>query len=68
MGIIASALVAMTFSQIEDYELYKINIDGENFCNFLKRCVMPILQPFNGTNRNSVVVLTIGQCQDSSCS
>lgn len=56
-GCRISAIAVMSIFKIEDYELYEDNVNGDMFCSFLSRCVLPILNPFNGTNTNSVIIL-----------
>ena len=41
----------------EDVDTYEGSINGDTFCDFVQRCLVPILQPFNGTNDRSVVVM-----------
>lgn len=33
------------------------NVDADKFCEYVERCLLPYLLPFNGVNPNSVVVL-----------
>ena len=33
------------------------SVNEEVFCDFLERCVVPLLLPFNGTNPNSVLLM-----------
>ena len=47
-------------------DTYEGSINGDTFCDFVQRCLVPILQPFNGTNDRSVVVMD-NACLDSSC-
>ena len=42
--------------KIEDVDTYEGSIKGDTFCDFVQRCLVPILQPFDGTNDRSVVV------------
>ena len=37
--------------------MYEGSINGDIFCDFIERCLIPILQPFNGTNDSSIVVM-----------
>ena len=52
-----SAVVAMSTRGIEDIDICEGTTNGEKFASFLERCIVPILQPFNGSNPRSVVVL-----------
>ena len=47
----------MSARGVEDVDTYEGNINGDKFCDFIERCIVPILQPFNGTNDRSVVVM-----------
>ena len=38
-------------------DIYDGNIDGDIFGNFIDRSLVPILQPFNGINSRSVVIM-----------
>ena len=38
-------------------DVYDGNINGDIFGNFIDRSLVPILQPFNGTNSRSVVIM-----------
>ena len=42
---------------IEDVETHEGTINGDTFCDFIERCLVPILQPFNGTNQRAIVVM-----------
>ena len=52
-----SAVAAMSTRGIEDIDICEGTTNGETFTRFLERCIVPILQPFNGSNPRSVVVL-----------
>ena len=52
-----SSIAIMSSRGIEDFDTYEGSINGQIFCDFLDRCLAPILQPFNGTNSRSVVVM-----------
>ena len=43
-------------SGVEDVDTYEGSINGDTVCDFIERCLVPILQPFNGTNDRSVVM------------
>lgn len=42
---------------MEDVDTYEGNVNGEIFCDFVKRCLVPLLNPFDGTSERSVVVM-----------
>ena len=52
-----SSIAIMSQRGMEDVDTYEGTIDGDTFCDFIDRCLVPILQPFNGTNARSVVVM-----------
>ena len=52
-----SSIGVMSARGVEDVDTYEGSIDGDKFCNFVERCLVPILQPFNGTNDRSIVVM-----------
>ena len=56
-GIRLSSVGIMSVRGIEDVDTYEGNINGDKFCDFVQRCLVPILQPFNGINDRSVVVM-----------
>ena len=41
---------------IEDVYITEGSINGEVFFDFVRKCLLPILMPFNGINQNSIVV------------
>lgn len=42
---------------MHDVYLEKGNIDGERFTHFVESCFLPVLNPFNGINPCSVVIM-----------
>jgi transposase len=42
---------------IHDVYLHHGTMNGEYFVNFIQKCLLPILQPFNWLNPRSVVIL-----------
>ena len=47
----------MSLSGVHDLCLLEGTVDGDRFGNFVRHYLMPILQPFNGINPLSVVVM-----------
>ena len=47
----------MSARGVEEVDTYEGNINGDKFCDFIERCLVPILQSFNGTNNRSIVVM-----------
>jgi len=52
-----SAIALMTMHGIEDVYLTDDSVTGETFVDFLCRCLLPIIMPFNGTNPNSIIIM-----------
>ena len=52
-----SSIAVMSHRGLEDFDTYEGSVNGDTFCDFIERCVIPILQPFNGTNSRSIVVM-----------
>ena len=51
-----NAIGAMSTEGREEVYIVEGNVTGESFVKFIQNCLLPILQPFNGTNSHSVVV------------
>ena len=47
----------MSVFEVEDVYLLENSVDGETFEDFCRKCLLPILMPFNGVNTHSVVVM-----------
>ena len=47
----------LTTRGIEDVYVTKDTVNGEKFVDFICRCVLPIIKPYDGHNPNSVVIL-----------
>ena len=45
-----STIAIMSTRGIEDFDTYDESITGDVFGDFIDRCLVPILQPFNGSN------------------
>ena len=52
-----SAIRVMTTGGIENAYIVEGGVNGDVFENFVRRSLLPILQPFNGSNPCSVVIL-----------
>ena len=52
-----SAIGVMTTRGIEDFYLVEGSVNGEIFLNFVQRCLLPIMLPFDGDNPRSVLVM-----------
>ena len=52
-----NAIGAMSTEGMEDVYIVEGNVTGEVFVKFVRNCLLPIFQPFNGTNSHSLVVM-----------
>ena len=52
-----SAIGVFTTRGIEDSYIVEGNMNADKFLQFVQRCLLPILFPFDGDNPRSVVVL-----------
>lgn len=52
-----SAITAITVEGVQDVALIEGTVNGDVFTDFVLHSLMPILQPFNGYNRNSIVIM-----------
>lgn len=52
-----SAIGILSTEGIEDVYISEGSVNGEVFLDFVRRCLLPILMPFDGVSENSVVVL-----------
>lgn len=52
-----SAIAAMAIHGLVDVYCSNGSVDGDTFCEFLERSLLPKLMPFNGINPRSVVVM-----------
>ena len=51
-----SIITAMSTRGIENIQVVQNTVDGDTFLHFVQNCVVPILQPFDGTNPCSIAV------------
>ena len=47
----------MSIKGIEDVTIYEENVDGQVFSSYLEQAILPILQPFNGSNQQSILIM-----------
>ena len=59
-----SYIAVMSTRGIEDVSIYEHNINGTIFANFVAKCLVPILQPFDGRSKVSG---GDGQCFHTPC-
>ena len=51
-----SGIGILTTQGIEDVYIVEGSVNGAVFIQFIQRCLLNVIQPFNGSNHNSVVV------------
>lgn len=56
-GIRYTAIPIVSVEGIHDVYLHQGTMNGDRFTRFVRNCLLPVLQPFNGLNPRSVVVL-----------
>ena len=52
-----SAIPVVTTRGIEDVFITTKSVNGDLFLQFVEQCLVPVLQPFNGSNPRSVVIM-----------
>ncbi len=52
-----SAIPVLTTRGIEDVFVTDKTVNGDIFLQFVEQCLVPVLQPFNGSNARSVVIM-----------
>ena len=52
-----SAIRILSTEGIKDMYIAEGSVDGETFLDFIRRCLIPVLVPFDGLSPNSVVVM-----------
>ena len=52
-----SSIAIMSTRGIEDIDTFEGSINGDIFSDFITRCLLPLLQPFDGQNSRSIVVM-----------
>ena len=52
-----NVIAAMSLHGVEDIYIAEDTVNGDVFEDFTRTTLLPLLQPFNGTNHNSVVVM-----------
>ena len=52
-----SAIPVVTTRGIEDVFVTNKSVNGDMFLQFVEQCLVPVLQPFNGSNPRSVVIM-----------
>ena len=52
-----NAIAAMSLQGVEDIYVAEGTFNGDVFEDFTRTTLLPLLQPFNGTNHNSFVVM-----------
>ena len=52
-----SAIPVLSLQGIHDVQLFEGTVNGDKFADFIEQSVVPVLQPFNGSNPLSVVIM-----------
>ena len=52
-----SALASMSTLGIEDVTLLEGGVDGNHFCDYIERSVLPAMMPFDGVNPRSILIM-----------
>ena len=52
-----SAIAAITTDGIEDEYLVEGTVNADVFCEYVHNSLLPVLQPFNGSNNKSIVII-----------
>ena len=50
-------ILVLTTNGIENLCITESSIDGDVFLDFIRRCILPIFMPFNGTSPNLIVIM-----------
>lgn len=56
-GVRYTAIPVVSLEGIHDVYLKEGTMNGDCFVKFVRNCLLPVLQPFNGVNSRSVVIL-----------
>ena len=51
------SVIALSNDGVETLRVVRGTVDGDTFLEFVERELLPVLQPFNGMNPNSVVIM-----------
>ena len=52
-----ATIAAMSNDGVEDIYIQEGNVNGAVFLDFIRRCLIPVLMPFNGHNPKSIVIM-----------
>ena len=52
-----SVIVIMSKDSVEDIYIHEGRMNGEIFLDFIRKCLLPLPMPINGSNPNSIVIL-----------
>ena len=57
MGWRVSALACMSVRGMEEAELLEGAVEGDKFCAYIEKSVLPVMLPFDGVNLRSILVM-----------
>ena len=63
-----SVIAIMSTDGVEDIYIHEGSVNGEIFLDFIRKCLLPLLMPFNGSNPNSIVILdnaSVHKCEEA---
>ena len=66
--LIRDYFAVMSTDDVEDIYIYEGSVNGEIFLDFIRRCLLQLLMPFNGSNPNSIVILddaSVHKCEET---
>ena len=52
-----SEIAAMSINGIKVVLIYEETVDGEGFSSYIEQTIIPILQTFNGSNLQSILIM-----------
>ena len=58
----------MSTDGVEDIYIHEGSVNGEIFLDFIRKCLLPLLMPFNGSNPNSIVIFdnaSVHKCEEA---
>lgn len=62
-----SSIGILTTDGIEDVYIAETSVNGEVFLDFVRKCLLPLLLPFDGNNEKSIVVLDNASIHHVNC-
>ena len=63
-----SVIAIMSTDGVKDIYIHDGSVNGEIFLDFIQKCLLPLLMPFNGSSPNSIVILdnaSVHKCEEA---